>query len=111
MDVRLVNKETHVIKETKLGFSWTALLFGFWPALFRKDYKRAALMFICETIIFTGSQRNDQLGTFFSLLIFPFFLIAGIYYNSLYIIGLLHHNYIPADDAETEKLQSKHINV
>lgn len=111
MDVRLMNKETHAIKETKLGFSWTALLFGFWPALFRKDYKWATIMFVCETIIFVGYQQGDQLGKFFGLLIFPFFLIAGVYYNTFYVMELLHHSYIPANDEDAQKIKAKHISI
>ena len=55
-------------KTAPIGFSWTTLFFGAWPAIFRGDFKWAFIMIISS--IFT-------LGL--SCLVFPFL------YNKLYI--------------------------
>ncbi|MDD1021909.1 MULTISPECIES: hypothetical protein [Pseudomonas] len=39
------NPNTGAMKVAPVGFSWTVLLFGFIPALFRSDWKWAAIMF------------------------------------------------------------------
>ena len=66
------NPKTGAIKEAPVGFSWTTLIFGFFPALFRSDWKWAAIMFIL-TMITSG----------LSGLVFMFI------YNKLYIRDLI----------------------
>ena len=45
MDVYLKNPATGEKKKRKRGFSWTTLFFGFWPAVFRADWKWALIGF------------------------------------------------------------------
>lgn len=80
MKVNLRNK-IGLIKECKIGFSWTNLFFGWLTPLFRADYKQF------------GVQLVVQMFTFgLSTLVFPFF------YNNLYIKSLLINGFYPADD-------------
>lgn len=66
------NPNTGHIKEAPVGFSWTVLFFGFFPPLFRGDWKWAIIMFLLAMI---------TVG--FSGLVFMFI------YNKLYIKDLV----------------------
>ena len=82
----LKHKESGLIKEAKIGFSWVNLLFGFFNPLFKGDWKWAIIQLAAA--FFTMG---------FSGLIFPFF------YNKIYVTNLLEKGYVPADD-KTELL-------
>lgn len=70
------NPNTGAIKEAPVGFSWTVLLFGFFPALFRSDWKWGVIMFILALVTMGLSG-----------LIFMFI------YNNLYIKELIGSGY------------------
>jgi len=63
-------------KECPIGFSWTTLIFGFWPALFRGQVIMGLIMLILQIC---------TLGL--SVLIFPFI------YNKLYLNFRLEGGY------------------
>lgn len=44
------NPNTGYIKHAPVGFSWTVLFFGFFPPLFRNDWKWAIIMLLCAMI-------------------------------------------------------------
>ena len=89
MIVRLKN-EIGMVKEAKIGFSWTNFFFGaFVPAL-RGDWKYAGIMVLCALI---------TAGV--SWLVFPFV------YNKLYIKDLLMKGFIPASEIDRDILIQK----
>ena len=64
------------VKAAPVGFSWTVLFFGPFPALFRSDWKWFLIIFICALVTWG-----------FSSLVFMFI------YNKLYIKDLLAQGY------------------
>lgn len=66
------NPKSGAIKEAPVGFSWTTFLFGFFPALFRGDWKWAGIMLLLLLVTFGLSG-------------FVFMFI----YNKLYIKDLI----------------------
>lgn len=99
MHIKLQN-EAGVVKEVKLGFSWTTFFFGFFPALFRGDLKWAAIMFITALAIglFTLGFGGWIPGIIFSFI-----------YNKIYVKELLEKGYRPADDKAQVELTSRGI--
>jgi len=70
------NHQTDKIRKAPVGFSWTTFFFGFFPALFRSDWKWSIIQIIAAF-----------LTAGISLFIFPFI------YNKLYIKDLLNDGF------------------
>ncbi|RPK26257.1 DUF2628 domain-containing protein [Paenibacillus xylanexedens] len=89
-----------VTKNVKVGFSWTTLFFGFFPALFRGDLKWAAIMFLISVAvgIFTVG-----FGAWISGIVFSFV------YNKIYIKELLEKGYRPANAEAQAVLENNQI--
>ena len=51
MKIRLKN-DAGIVKECKVGFSWTTLLFGLFVPLLRGDFKWSILMLLLSMITF-----------------------------------------------------------
>ena len=88
----LKHSQTGALREVPLGFSWTTLFFGIFPAFFRGDFKNGIMMLIIA--IFT-------LG--WSWLIMPFF------YNKMYVNALVSKGWMPADQMSANTLRTKGI--
>jgi hypothetical protein len=94
MQVTLQHSQTGLQKTVKIGFSWTTLFFGLFPALFRGDIKWAVIMLILAIVTFG-----------IAWLVFPFV------YNKIYIKGLMEKGYVPADEATRTTLAQRGIPV
>jgi hypothetical protein len=70
------NPKTGYIRVAPVGFSWTTMFFGFFPALLRGDWKWAAIMTVLA--IMTSCLS---------------FLVFMFIYNKLYIKDLIANGY------------------
>jgi hypothetical protein len=102
MNVNLSNPNTGANKSVKIGFSWTTFFFGFFPAVFRDDWKWAAIIFMIEIIV-----SIPTLGFGFSVI----GIIFSFFYNHLYINDLLKKGFVPGDDYSANALKSKNFIV
>lgn len=94
--VAMVNNEKGKIKDSPAGFSWTTLLFGFWPALLRGDFLGALVILA----ISAGAGLNPVLYVLASVLI-------SIFYNYTYINRKISKGYeLPTDNSK--ELLKKH---
>lgn len=100
MIVNLIDPETKNIKKAKIGFSWTTFFFGFFPAVFREDWKWAAIIFLIEMVV-----SIPTLGFGFSII----GIIFSFFYNRLYINDLLAKGYEPADEYSKNGLNNKNF--
>jgi|TARA_B110000967_G_C18826333_1_gene531605 hypothetical protein len=81
--LNLKHPEFEITKEVPVGFSWTILFFGFFPPLFRGDFKWGLIMLIAAL-----------LTSFLASLIFMFI------YNKIYLKSLLEKGYTSIDSEE-----------
>lgn len=97
--VNLKNQKTGVIKQVKIGPSWTALFFGLFVPLFRADWK----FFVIFAIF-------DILAAFsWGLSAIIFDIIACIKYNDWYITELLSSGYLPDDEQSKQALKQRKL--
>lgn len=101
MKVRLVNS-IELVKQVKVGFSWTTFFFLFFVPLFRGDWLYFFIFFILDTLFL---MNNNFLFTFFLS------LLGGLLYNKLYIESLLKKGWKPFSDFDKKILIMKGINL
>jgi hypothetical protein len=90
MIINLRSEHTGATRQRKLGFSWTTLFFGFWPAIFRGDWKWGVIQFGIQLLTLGLSG----------------FVFAFIY-NKLHVQDLLENGYVPYDEFAAQALQGK----
>jgi hypothetical protein len=83
---------TGELRRAPVGFSWTVLFFGCFPALFRSDWKWFAIMLLIAMLTWGVS-----------------FLVFMFIYNKLYIKELIGKGYkaTSIDDGDFEK--ARHV--
>jgi hypothetical protein len=94
MEIIVRNQNGQSKKIKKVGFSWTTLFFGFFPALFRGDFKWAIIIFSVNCFS-CGLAR----------------LIFMFTYNELYINDLLKDGYRPVKKKDVNYLRSHGIRI
>jgi hypothetical protein len=93
--VELRNPATGEVKLAPVGYSWTVLFWGFFPALFRQDWKYAGIMLgiiIVAGLIFEGAG-------FIPLILFSF-----IYNDKMHLKDLLDSGWRIAGYSGTKNL-------
>ncbi len=89
--LNLQHPQYEVIKKAPVGFSWTVFLFGFFPPIFRGDWKWGLIILVLA--ICTFGMAN---------LIFMFI------YNKLFIQSLLDQGYASIDSEEIlQRIEAK----
>lgn len=78
--LHLENQRTGQLRQAPVGFSWTTLFFGIFPALFRGHWIGALIQFLCALV---------TIGV--SVIVFAFI------YNKMYLRHLLNEGFKVAD--------------
>lgn len=96
--VKFINKQGGKIKESPLGFSWTAFFFGFLAPLFRGDWLGAFGVFCILSV--TSYTTSPVVSLVIQI-------IVAVFYNYIYISRLLAKGY-ELYDANDIELAKKH---
>jgi hypothetical protein len=84
------------MKKAKRGFSWTCLFFGFWPALFRGDWKWAGI-----------GALFAILGLFtLGLVSLSYAIVAGFKYNEWYLSGLYDRGFVEISGVSPQAIEA-----
>lgn len=86
----ILRNDVGMVKECKVGFSWTTMFFGLFVPLIRGDIKNALIMGVLSLLTFGLSG-----------LIFPFT------YNKMYIKGLLMQGFKGSTEQDNNILVQK----
>lgn len=92
--VRLQHPQTGLVKKGFVGFSWTTLFFGFFPALFRGDWLFGIIL--CVLCVFTGGLAA---------------IIAAFLYNKSYTNRLIEKGYQLADNEDLNALARTKLGI
>ena len=98
--VVMVNSKKGKVKASPAGFSWTVLIFGFWPALLRKDFLGALVIMII----------NASTG-FNPVLYILTLVLISIFYNYTYISRKIDNGYELTTDNSKELLKKHGYDV
>lgn len=98
--VVMVNNKKEKIKDSPAGFSWTTLIFGFWPALLRGDFLGALVIMVINA----GTNSSPVLYVLSSTLI-------AIFYNYVYINRKINKGYDVPTDNDKELLKEHGYNI
>ncbi len=90
----LKNPNTGELKQAPVGFSWTTFFFGFFPAIFRNDWKHVAIMVILAMFTFGVSS-----------------IVFAFIYNKMYIKDLIFSKGFKVTGCRSGNLQGISNNV
>lgn len=93
--------------QAPVGFSWTTFFFGCIPALFRKDWLGALLIFLGNIIVGIISSAVSPISSL--ILCFGYWIYIGYAYNKFYIESLIKKEYKPETEQDKHTLEG--INV
>jgi hypothetical protein len=97
--VNIKNPKTNQVKQVKAGFSWTVFFFGFFPPLFRGDWKWLLILLVLDIV-----------GLFsFGFLSFAANLVFSFLYNKFYLQDRINEGWIPCDEASKSIMLSRGI--
>lgn len=97
--VNIENPVTNQVKQCKVGWSWTVFFFGFFPMLFRQDWKWLLITLVV-----------DLLGLFtFGIVSFIANVILAVLYNKFYLTDLINAGWRPVDEASKNLLLAKGV--
>lgn len=100
MEIMLKN-EHGVVKQVKIGFSWTVWFFDFLPAIFRKDAWGVGYILLIDII----ALLLIQIHPIFFLVDF----IAAFTYNRFHAQRLLNAGYKPLNAETLEYLRARNF--
>lgn len=99
-----VKNEAGLVKQIKVGFSWTAFFFGIFVPLLRGDFLWAGIYAIVYIISWMGLMNETIVFT----LVFGVFQLAFPFiYNKLYFKTLEKKGYRAASETDAQLLASK----
>jgi len=100
--IALKHKESGIVKDGYYGFSWTTLLFGFFPALFRGDFVTFIGGFVVSMII---ALFTLGFGALFINIVWAFM------YNKYYTRKLMERGYVLSGSDADNSLASSALGV
>lgn len=97
MKANFKNSQTGAVKQVKVGFSWTVFFFGFFPPLFRGDFKWGAIIAVIQF----------ALAFLYPAASFVVSVVLAFMYNKLYVKEIMAKGFEPVSDADRDILNSK----
>lgn len=99
--ITMKNSSTGETKTAYYGFSWTTLIFGFFPALFRADW----VSFIGSFVIYFILTATTGIGGFIAMLVWAFM------YNRHHTLSLINKGFKMNGTAEENKLAAMQLKI
>lgn len=89
--ITMENPHTGHVRQVPVGFSWTVLLFGFFPPLFRGDWKWTVIMLLVALLTWGASN-----------------IVFAFLYNKLYIRDLVGAGFVvkSAEDGTIDDVEA-----
>lgn len=93
----VLKHDTGLVKEVKVGFSWTTFFFGLFVPLIRGDFKWAGIMLLLSVL---AGALTLGIGSFVVGIVFAFI------YNKLYIRDLVEKGYKATNEGDEQVIKN-----